>query len=163
MKLFIKPLRTTLFVLITIIVCLGFAQAQDTGLFYRAYPSQGALNSPTLVLVLHGDSPFRNPSYQYAIARRIASENSNVVAVGILRPGYTDEEGKQSPGERGDTSGDNYTQEVMNAIKALTTKLKTQYSASKVVLVGHSGGAAISANLLSKNGCLLYTSDAADE
>ena len=128
------------------------ATAQGSGLFHRTYSSKGKLDSPTLVLVLHGDSPFGNPSYQYAIARTIANENQNVVAVGILRPGYIDDEGNRSEGERGNTTGDNYTPEVMKAIQKLTSTLKEKHQPSKVLLVGHSGGAAISANLISTDG-----------
>ncbi|HAS39485.1 MAG TPA: hypothetical protein DCS93_03360 [Microscillaceae bacterium] len=119
-------------------------------LFHRAYTSIGTLNRPALVLVLHGDAPFSKPSYQYAIARKIAKENKNVVAVGILRPGYTDNEGNRSEGERGNTSGDNYTKEVLSSINSLTNQLKKKYNPSKVILVGHSGGAAISANLIAE-------------
>ena len=47
-------------------------------------------------------------------------------------------------------SGDNYTKEVLESIHGLTTELKKKYNPSKVILVGHSGGAAISANLLAQ-------------
>lgn len=120
------------------------------GLFSIPYFSAGSLDDPVLVLVLHGDSPFNNPSYQYGMAKRIAEENDNVVAVGILRPGYKDDEGNRSEGKRGMTTGDNYTPEVLSAINALVLRLKARYKPSKVVLVGHSGGAAISANLLAE-------------
>ena len=108
------------------------------------------MNAPELVLVLHGDAPFNNPSYQYLIAKRIANENKNVVAVGILRPGYEDNEGNRSQGERGEATGDNYTMAVLESINNLTAELKNKYNPSKITLVGHSGGAAISANLISQ-------------
>lgn len=120
------------------------------GLFSVPYFSSGPLDDPVLVLVLHGDSPFNNPSYQYDIAKRIAEENDNVVAVGILRPGYKDDEGNRSEGKRGMTTGDNYTREVLAAINGHVSELKDKFNPSKVVLVGHSGGAAISANLLAE-------------
>ncbi|WP_299465147.1 alpha/beta fold hydrolase [uncultured Microscilla sp.] len=119
-------------------------------LFHIPYVSPGTLNRPTMILVLHGDAPFNKPSYQYAIARKIAKENQNVVAVGVLRPGYTDSKGNRSEGERGEATGDNYTKEVLASIHHLATNLKKRYNPSKIVLVGHSGGAAISANLLAK-------------
>lgn len=144
-------------------VCLAYAPNQKvnstqnvsidttkTGLFSIPYFSPEPLNNPVLVLVLHGDSPFNNPSYQYGIAKRIAEENDNVVAVGILRPGYKDEEGNRSEGKRGKTTGDNYTREVLAAINGLVSELKDKFNPTKVVLVGHSGGAAISANLLAE-------------
>ncbi|SFR55200.1 Alpha/beta hydrolase family protein [Robiginitalea myxolifaciens] len=121
---------------------------RSTELFHIPYVSSGELNNPALVLVLHGDAPFNNPSYQYRIAKKIAIENTNVVSVGILRPGYTDNEGNQSKGERGNATGDNYTIQVLESIYALTTTLKEKYNPSEVVLVGHSGGGAISANLI---------------
>ncbi len=130
----------------------GFAQGtkdiNDTDLYHIPFKSAGSIKAPILFLVVHGDAPFNNPSYQYGIAKKIASENDNVVAVGVLRPGYTDNEGNKSPGIRGDATGDNYTKEVLVAIHQLAMKFKKQYDPSKVVLVGHSGGAAISANLI---------------
>ena len=90
------------------------------------------------------------PSYQYRMAKKIASENHNVVAVGILRPGYTDNEGNYSKGIRGEATGDNYTKEVLESIHHLTVELIEEYNPSKVILVGHSGGAAISANLIAQ-------------
>ncbi len=132
------------------LLCINMLNAQQTELFHRVYSSKDELKAPTLVLVLHGDSPSRNPSYQYAIARRIANENSNVVAVGILRPGYTDEEGNRSAGERGETTGDNYTRTVLKAVHQLRMSLQEKYTPSKTLIVGHSGGAAISANLMAE-------------
>lgn len=117
-------------------------------LINKPYLSSGTLKNPVLVLVLHGDSPFENPSYQYKMAERIAAENTNVVVVGVLRPGYTDGEGNSSKGKRGKATGDNYTKEVLVSIYNLTMVLKKKYQPSKVMLIGHSGGAAISANLI---------------
>lgn len=126
------------------------SESKSTELFHIPYVSSGELNNPILVLVLHGDAPFNNPSYQYNIAKIIADENANVVSVGILRPGYIDNEGNQSRGERGNATGDNYTIKVLESIYSLTNKLKEKYNPSKVLLVGHSGGGAISANLISE-------------
>ncbi|WP_299532672.1 alpha/beta fold hydrolase [Ulvibacterium sp.] len=124
--------------------------SKPSELFHIPYFSPGVLNDPVMVLVLHGDAPFNNPSYQYLIAKKIAEENTNVVAVGILRPGYTDNKGNRSEGERGEATGDNYTLEVLESIHNLTIGLEKEYNPSKVVLVGHSGGGAISANLLAR-------------
>ena len=126
------------------------SESKSTELFHIPYFSSGELNNSTLVLVLHGDAPFNNPSYQYSIAKKIANENSNVVSVVVLRPGYSDNEGNQSKGDRGNSSGDNYTIKVLESVYNLTNELKRKYNPSKVLLVGHSGGGAISANLISK-------------
>jgi predicted esterase len=162
-KLIIMDYKKTRLVLLVTLVCLISNQtrsqnhnskisnvSKSSELFHIPYVSAGTLKNPVMLLVLHGDAPFNNPSYQYIIAKKIADKNKNVVAVGILRPGYTDKEGNHSKGKRGKATGDNYTKEVLMSIKNLTYELKKKYNPSKVILVGHSGGAAISANLLAK-------------
>ncbi len=126
------------------------APVKPSELFHIPFQSATINSNPTLVLVLHGDAPFNNPSYQYGIAKKIAKENENVVAVGVLRPGYTDNEGNKSKGKKGYATGDNYTKEVLASIHTLTAELKEKYKPSKVILLGHSGGAAIAANLLAQ-------------
>ncbi len=134
----------------TISMTTGSHETKNAELFHRTYVSSGVLNDPVMVLVLHGDAPFTTPSYQYAIARKIANENNNTIAVGVLRPGYTDMEGNRSKGERGLTTGDNYTVEVLKVIHGLSQELIEKYNPAKVILVGHSGGAAIAANMLTE-------------
>lgn len=114
----------------------------------RAYASRTRSEHPQLVVVLHGDSPFGNPSYQYLFARLVAEANDDVVAVGLLRPGYTDGDGDTSDGARGRTTGDNYTRDVIDDVAAATAQLKTRFAARSSVLVGHSGGAAIAADAI---------------
>jgi len=116
----------------------------------KIYRSQSRSEHPRLLVILHGDSPFHNPSYQYLFAHQVASQIENVVAAAILRPGYTDDSGQKSEGERGETTGDNYTPEVVDAIADAVNQLKTKFQAEATILVGHSGGAAISANVLGK-------------
>lgn len=113
----------------------------------QTFVSPQAGDHPVLVVVLHGDAPFARPSYQYAFARR-AAQAGDVVAAAILRPGYTDPSGDTSSGERGLTTGDNYTRDRIDMIAGAIGELQRRHGARAVVLVGHSGGAAISADLL---------------
>lgn len=113
----------------------------------QAYVSPQASAHPVLVVVLHGDAPFAKPRYQYDFARRAAAKG-DVVAAAILRPGYTDAAGDTSSGVRGLTTGDNYTRDRIEMIAAAIRGLQKAHSARAVVLVGHSGGAALSADLL---------------
>jgi predicted esterase len=69
----------------------------------------------------------------------------------LVRPGYTDDDGDTSDGVKGNTTGDNYTPEVLNQMDAAIRQLKSQLHPSAVVLVGHSGGAAISADLIARD------------
>jgi len=115
------------------------------------YVGSRASSTPDLVIVLHGDAPFAKPSYQDSLAQRIAARFPGTVAAAILRPGYTDPEGNTSDGIRGQTTGDNYNATNTDALAAVIDSLKARFHARKVVLVGHSGGSAISANILGRH------------
>jgi pimeloyl-ACP methyl ester carboxylesterase len=110
---------------------------------------------PVLVVVLHGDAPFSRPGYQNTFAAKVAATNRDVVAVGLLRPGYTDPQGNISDGERGLTTGDNWNATNTDAIANAIGELKRRYHARKVVVAGHSGGAAIAANILGRHSELI--------
>ena len=126
---------------------------------------------PILILILHGDIPDPAPDYQYLFAKLLVEElpgssersallraalgarweRKSIVAAGILRPGYADPSGDRSSGEMGKAVGDNYTPEVVDAVAAAARDLKAKYDAIAVVLVGHSGGGAIAANVLGRH------------
>jgi pimeloyl-ACP methyl ester carboxylesterase len=115
------------------------------------YRSEQIGTEPILVVVLHGDAPFSKPDYQNTFAAKVAATNRDVVAVGLLRPGYTDPQGNKSDGERGQTTGDNWNAKNTDAIADAIVELKRRWRARKVVVAGHSGGAAIAANILGRH------------
>jgi pimeloyl-ACP methyl ester carboxylesterase len=136
----------------------------------ESYATRNRSEHPILVVVLHGDLFNPTPSYQYAFAQALtdgfdapalpdavrkrfgdAPPIDDVAAVGILRPGYTDNAGDRSDGERGDARGDNFTPAVVDAIAAAVESLERKFSARAVALVGHSGGATIAANVLGRH------------
>jgi pimeloyl-ACP methyl ester carboxylesterase len=117
----------------------------------KVYTSTVPTERVTLVVALHGDAPNAPPSIHDVFAQRVAELLNGTVAVGVLRPGYSDGAGDRSDGERGRATGDNYTAAVVDAITELVGELKTSYAASTVVMVGHSGGAAIVGNILGRS------------
>ncbi|MCP4287115.1 MAG: alpha/beta fold hydrolase [Gammaproteobacteria bacterium] len=137
----------------------------------RVFATDRVSDRPILILVLHGDIPNPKLDYHYLFAKAITigfpedSERSavlrsvlgqnwkaeRVVAAGILRPGYADFSGDRSSGDMGMAYGDNYTPEVVDAVASATRYLKEKYNAHTVILVGHSGGGAITANLLGRH------------
>ena len=117
----------------------------------RIYTGTATSESPVLVLVLHGDLPEPPPSYQYEFAKVIADTVENVVAAGLLRPGYRDPIGARSSGVVGGAVADNYTPAVVDAVASVARELVKDYRARETILVGHSGGAAIVANLLGRH------------
>jgi len=114
----------------------------------KTFKSDVITKKPILLIALHGDSPFNNPSYHYRFASQIAQHSENVISVGMLRPGYTDHLNRTSDGIKGDTVGDNYDEPRVKQIAQAIQKLKSHHKASKVILSGHSGGAAITAKLI---------------
>ena len=114
----------------------------------RVHASRDVGEGSTLVVVVGGDGGGRAP---YAFSRRAAAAIDNVVVAAVVRPGYTDEVGDRSDGERGLRVGDNYTAEVVDVIAEVISDLKASFGASRVVVVGHSGGAAITAALLGRH------------
>lgn len=100
-----------------------------------------------LVVVLHGDAPFRNPGYQYEFAERLAQAVPGTRVAALLRPGYTDPFGAKSDGDRGFAIGENYTPDVIAALAEAIRELKSEWRVSRVLLVGHSGGAASAASV----------------
>ncbi|MDE3170536.1 MAG: prolyl oligopeptidase family serine peptidase [Acidobacteriota bacterium] len=87
----------------------------------------------------------------YVLATNAANQIHGIIAAALVRPGYTDLAGDTSDGVKGGGFGDNYTPEVLNQMDAAVRQLKRQLHPSAVVLVGHSGGAAISADLIARD------------
>ncbi|MXV16467.1 alpha/beta hydrolase family protein [Hufsiella ginkgonis] len=123
--------------------------AADTGcLRINTFKNPALSANPNLVIVIHGDAPFNKPGYQYAAAKIIAAQNRNTIAIGLLRPGYTDPEDQRSHGRKGNTTGDNYTPEVVASVAAAIKNLRETYHAARTVIAAHSGGAAITGALV---------------
>lgn len=115
----------------------------------KTYKSKVLSDKPILLVALHGDTaPWSFSDEQYSFAKRVANNNANVVAVGMLRPGYIDVDKRQSDGIQGEGVGDNYDKQRVEQISNAIHSLKKQYHAYKVILVGQSGGAATAANLI---------------
>ena len=112
------------------------------------FRSRDAGAHPVLVVVLHGDL---DAASHYGVAANAAKQIHGIVAAALVRPGYTDDAGDTSDGRKGNTSGDSYTPEVLNQLDAAIHQLIAELRPSSVVLMGHSGGAAISADLLASD------------
>ncbi len=114
----------------------------------KTFQSESVTEKPIMLIALHGDSPYNNPSYQYRFASQVAQKSENIISIGMLRPGYTDHLDRTSDGKRGKTVGDNYDEIRIHQLAEAILKLKSHHNASKIILAGHSGGAAITAKLI---------------
>ena len=118
------------------------------------YESAKLTSHPVLVVVLHGDLlGFRMvppTTYHYVFANEAARKMEDVVVAAVLRPGYRDHSGERSDGQQGLATGDNYTPEVVDAVAGVIELLKARFQPAHTVLTGHSGGAAITGDLLAR-------------
>src|SRR6185312_735891 len=124
--------------------------APDGKVKTRAYQGAKLGEHPVLVVLVHGDIPNPGQGF-YELADAVARISDNVVAAGLLRPGYTDAQGDTSAGKMGVAIGDNYTPQVVDDVDAAIHQLKARYHAGKVVVMGHSGGGAITADLIGRH------------
>lgn len=125
-----------------------WAESPEGRIGGRTYFSAGEMNKPVLAVVLHGDLLPPDDTYHYGFARTLATQNPNIVAFGVLRPGYSDEQGNRSEGDSLHATGDNYTAEAIESVGFAIKHLQNRYDVSETVLIGHSGGAAIAALLI---------------
>ena len=92
-----------------------------------------------LVVFLHGDSG-QSMNNLYSHAAQVADEHG-VTAVVMLRPGYSDSEGRQSPGWH-NRWRDHYTEENNRLVAETIANLAAAHGDPRTIAVGHSGGAA---------------------
>jgi pimeloyl-ACP methyl ester carboxylesterase len=129
-------------------------KANGLNLKTKIFRSARLSSHPVLIVVLHGDllgvRSVPKTTYHYVFAQDVATKMDDVVVAALLRPGYRDDSGEQSEGQRGLTTGDNYTPEVVDAVAQVIDQLKTKFHPSHTILAGHSGGAAITGDLLGR-------------
>ena len=114
----------------------------------HTYGAELAGPTPILAVVLHGDmSKGGPPKYHLDIAKALVA--IDVVAVGIIRPGHADADGRQSDGQI--VRSDRYSGENVDSIADAIIKLKAYYKARETVMIGHSGGAAITGILIGRH------------
>lgn len=105
----------------------------------------------TLIVMLHGDGEGQLGQRQIdrwtAIGRSLSAPDRNVFF--MIRPGYQSPVGSSSAWAN--PKDDDYTAENMARVAGALAALKAAYKSEKLVLVGHSGGAATSALVLGKH------------
>ena len=128
---------------------LNYVKSSFGCIYFKYFKSDSLTVNPNLVILIHGDAPFNPPTYQYKLAKILSEHTKNTIIVAILRPGYSDSDGNHSDGTKGTMTGDNYTNEVISSITQEITELKKRYKPKKTIIAGHSGGAVISADIIS--------------
>lgn len=104
-------------------------------------------DAQTLFVIVHGDGVAGTAVDVSGFARTLALAQPEGAVVRLLRPGFADDAGNQSPGTRGAGVGDGYTPERIALVGETIAALKTRYRDARVVAIGEGGGAAVVANL----------------
>jgi poly(3-hydroxybutyrate) depolymerase len=110
----------------------------------------GTTAPETMIVWLHGNVSKGGPAdSHFRIAAQAAADLAaeNVLAVALLRPGYPDSTGAYSSGSDNGRS-DNWQKSTISEIGTVIERLRDHYRPRRVVIVGHSGGAAIAAVLM---------------
>jgi predicted esterase len=123
--------------------------ANHNCLILQAYTKQAAATDNTLLIFIHGDGQFGGPM-DYFKPLAMTYEQSGVIPVVLIRPGYYDSLSQYSTGVSHRFTGDDYTADIIETVAAAIASLKQHYHAKCVVLIGHSGGAAISGVIFGK-------------
>lgn len=120
-------------------------------LVIHTYEHRDGSGSPVLFVLLHGDHSDGSPATSmFRVADAIADEAKfDAIAVAMIRPGYPDDRGDTSTGSNFGRR-DSYTPENIEIIANAIAGLKAHYHPHRIVLVGHSGGAAISGVILGR-------------
>jgi poly(3-hydroxybutyrate) depolymerase len=110
----------------------------------------GTTNPATMVVWLHGNVSTGGPANShFRMAQKAAADFAaeNVLSVALVRPGYPDGTGESSSGNDYGRA-DNWPRATIAEIGMVIERLRLKYRPDAVIIVGHSGGAAITAVLL---------------
>lgn len=120
-------------------------------LLLRTY-GQAAAGNSMLYVLLHGNHTSGSPATsQFKVAEELSGKGPpGTLAVALIRPGYNDDAGNYSSGNAAGR-GDNFTAANIDIVADAVGRLKQFHKAAKVVLLGHSGGAAMAAVMLGRH------------
>jgi poly(3-hydroxybutyrate) depolymerase len=110
----------------------------------------GSATPTTMIIWLHGNITSGGPANShFRIAEKEAAEFAaeNVLVLALVRPGYPDGTGVSSSGNDYGRA-DNWPRDTIAEIGSAIERLRFKYKPSTVIIVGHSGGAAITAVLM---------------
>lgn len=121
-------------------------------LIIKTYGRNDGAARSTLFVLLHGNHTSGSPATsQYKMAEALAAQGPpGTTAVAIIRPGYNDDTGNHSSGNAAGRA-DNFTAMNIDIVADAVARLKSFHKAGRVVLLGHSGGAAMAGVMLGRH------------
>jgi pimeloyl-ACP methyl ester carboxylesterase len=112
----------------------------------------GVADPEGMLVWLHGDLSSGGPAnYHFQIAEKAAKEfaASKVLSVAMVRPGYPDGDGFSSTVDAAQGGrSDHYTKDNVSEVAGAIDHLRQRFKPQKLIVIGHSGGAATTAVIL---------------
>ncbi len=128
----------------------NFSRVSAKGECLRIITENKIKNPRALVVLIHGDGSRGGPSdYLSRRAYKTNPEANRFVVVSLIRPGYFDSKGNYSTGSSNNRR-DNYTRYNVDVVASALKNLNDFYKPKKLIVAGHSGGAAIAGNIIGK-------------
>lgn len=126
-----------------------YVSGADHCLAIKTYPPETG-SAKALVVVLHGDLSSGGPAdYIFKVAQ--AAAEAGAVGVAMIRPGYTGDDRRSSgTASRDQDRDDIYRAGDTDSMAVAVANLKKHHAVSRIVMVGHSGGAAISGVMIGR-------------
>lgn len=125
--------------------------ARDECLLAKTVKKDGGTGQPVLYVLLHGNHSDGSPATSmFKVADTLIEQAPpGTTAVALVRPGYNDDQGNFSTGDR--NRADNWQVSVIDDIADAIKTLKEFHHARRVVLLGHSGGSAVAGVILGRH------------
>ncbi|MDR6873144.1 putative esterase [Bosea sp. BE125] len=129
--------------------CAG-SQDCANGLVFIPYGPTSPGPASVMAVFLHGDvSSGGSADYMLSSAQRFVADVPGASAAVLIRPGYFDRHSRVSEGSDCGRR-DCYTEEVVGTVTEAIAQVKQRFGARTVIGLGHSGGAAILANVIAR-------------
>jgi len=129
-----------------------FVTGGNECLLIRTARGSAATTGGPLFILLHGDFSHEATlsEYYFGRAKQLADLVPSATAIAMARPGY---QGPTGLGSTGESYGhrDNETAQNIDDIAGAIQTLKGIYRPSRLVLIGHSGGAQVAAVILARH------------
>lgn len=136
-------LRLSFLKLITFLILLIFSNTSNALDSFGPLKGQTFGTGKNFVLVfLHGDISAGGPAkYHEPIMKVVAARAKESSTISLLRPGYSNGQGLTSPGTN-HKRRDQYTKKNNDLVAQTLQSIRNIYPNAKLVVAGHSGGAA---------------------
>ena len=116
---------------------------------HRDVNTKESLYKKKIVFFIHGDQIEPKVTYFDNFVSNFSFDDT--VLISITRPGWINKKNNKSDGKKNISNGDNYIPNIdVDPIYRTIKKIKKKFNSKEIIIVGHSGGAAITGILFGR-------------